>query len=404
MPFRVAISGLRAAQNDLNVIGNNIANVNTTGFKESRAEFQDVFAVSNTSGSGNNIGQGVDTSRVAQQFGQGNITFTDNGLDLAITGEGFFILDNNGETVYGRDGAFGIDRDGFVVNANNQALNAFTVDATGSVTGALAPLQISTANTSPSATTQAILGTNLDSQGNVPATAPFDPADNTSFNNTTATTIYDSLGGSHLMQIYFVKDPAPNTWDTYTLVNGAQVAGPDTLTFNPDGTLASPAGGTVTVPPFVATPGTALINLVIDHAQTTQFGAPFGVNNFTQNGFTTGNLAGLDIDSEGFIFARYTNGQSEIQGQVALANFRNPQGLQSLSNNNWAQTFASGSPLTGAPGSASIGLIQSGALEDSNVDLSEQLVNLIIAQRNFQANTEVISTADRVTQAVINIR
>ena len=328
MAFRVAISGLRAAQNDLNVIGNNIANVNTTGFKESRAEFQDVYAVSNTSGSGNNIGQGVNTARVAQQFDQGNITFTDNGLDLAITGEGFFILDDNGENVYARDGAFGIDRDGFVVNANNQSLSAYSVDSTGQVTGALSPLQISTANTAPAATSEVVLGTNLDSQGAVPVTAPFDPADNTSFNNTTATTIYDSLGGSHLMQIYFVKDAAPNTWDTYTLVNGVQVDGPDTLTFNTDGSLATPAGGQITVPTFTAATGTAPINLTIDHAQTTQFGAPFGVNLFTQNGYTTGNLAGLDIDSEGFIFARYTNGQSEIQGQVALANFRNPQGLQ----------------------------------------------------------------------------
>jgi flagellar hook protein FlgE len=404
MPFRVAISGLRAAQNDLNVIGNNIANVNTTGFKESRAEFQDVFAVSSTSGSGTNIGQGVDTARVAQQFSQGNITFTDNGLDLAITGEGFFILDDGGETVYARDGAFGLDRDGFVVNANEQVLNAFTVDSTGAVAGALAPLQISTANTSPSSTGQVILGTNLDSQSAVPATAPFDPADNTSFNNTTATTVFDSLGGSHLMQIYFVKDAAPNTWNTHTLVDGAQVSGPDALVYNTDGSLATPATGEIVIPPFTPAPGTAAINLTIDHAQSTQFGAPFGVNNFTQDGFTTGNLAGLDIDSEGFIFARYTNGQSELQGQVALANFRNPQGLQSLSNNNWAQTFSSGTPLDGAPGSASLGLIQSGALEDSNVDLSEQLVDLIIAQRNFQANTEVISTADRVTQAVINIR
>lgn len=405
MPFRVAISGLRAAQNDLNVIGNNIANVNTTGFKESRAEFQDVFAVSNTSGSGNNIGQGVNTARVAQQFGQGNITFTDNGLDLAITGEGFFILDNGGETVYARDGAFGLDRDGFVVNANEQTLNAFGVDANGAVTGALAPLQISTENTSPAATNQILLGTNLDSQASVPITTPFDPAVNSSFNNTTATTVFDSLGGSHLMQVYFVKDGVTaNTWDTYTLVDGAQVSGPDTLIFNTDGSLQAPADGNVTIPPFVPAPGTASISLTINHSESTQFGAAFGVNNFTQDGYTTGNLAGLDIDSEGFIFARYTNGQSEIQGQVALANFRNPQGLQSLSNNNWAQTFASGSPLAGAPGSASLGLIQSGALEDSNVDLSEQLVDLIIAQRNFQANTEVISTADRVTQSVINIR
>lgn len=404
MPFRVAISGLRAAQTDLNVIGNNIANVNTTGFKNSRAEFHDVFAVTNTGSSGNSAGQGVNTARVAQQFSQGNITFTDNGLDLAISGPGFFILDDNGARVYSRDGSFGLDRDGFVVNSNDQKVNGFTADATGSITGALAPLQISTANTSPNATTQVIMGANLDSQASIPLTAPFDPTDTASFNNTTATTVFDSLGGSHLLQTYFVKTAGANTWDAHTLVNGVSVSGPDALTFNPSGTLATPATGIITIPPFSATPGTDPLTLTIDLGQSTQFGAPFGVNQLVQDGFTTGRLAGLDIDNQGIVFARFTNGQSEVQGQVALGNFANPQGLQPLGNNNWAETFAAGSVLEGAPGSSSLGLVQSGALEDSNVDLSEQLVKLIVAQRNFQANTEVISTADTVTQSVINIR
>ncbi len=404
MPFRVAISGLRAAQTDLNVIGNNIANVNTTGFKGSRAEFQDVFAVTDTGSSGNSAGQGVNTARVAQQFTQGNITFTDNGLDLAISGPGFFILEDNGVRVYSRDGSFGVDRNGFVVNANDQQLLAFTADASGTITGALAPLQISTANVAPSATTQVGLGANLDSAASVPLTAPFDPTDNSTFNNTTATTVFDSLGGSHLLQTYFVKGAAPNTWSAHTLVNGATVSGPDTLTFDTTGALVTPAGGLVTVPPFTATPGTAPLNITMDLSQSTQFGAPFGVNQLTQDGFTTGRLAGLDIDGDGIVFARFTNGRSEVQGQVALGNFANPQGLQPLGNNNWAETFAAGNVLEGAPGSSSLGLLQSGALEDSNVDLSEQLVKLIVAQRNFQANTEVISTADTVTQAVINIR
>lgn len=404
MPFRVAISGLRAAQTDLNVIGNNIANVNTTGFKGSRAEFQDVFAVTNTGGSGNSAGQGVNTARVAQQFTQGNINFTDNGLDLAISGQGFFILDDNGARAYSRDGIFGLDRDGFVVNANDQKLNAFTADASGSITGALAPLQISTANTTPSATTQIVLGTNLDSQSVPPLTAPFDATDNSSFNNTTATTVFDSLGGSHLLQTYFVRSAAANTWDTYVNIDGTPVSGPDTLTFTPAGALLTPATGTITLPAFSASPGTNPLNITIDLGQSTQFGADFGINQLTQDGFTTGRLAGLDIDTQGIVFARFTNGQSEIQGQIALGNFANPQGLQPLGKNNWAETNAAGNVLEGAPGSSSLGLLQSGALEDSNVDLSEQLVNLIVAQRNFQANTEVISAADTVTQAVINIR
>jgi flagellar hook protein FlgE len=404
MPFQTAISGLRAAQTDLNVIGNNVANVNTTGFKSSRAEFQDVYTVSGPGIAGDGPGQGTTTSRIAQQFSQGNITFTDNGLDLAISGDGFFILDDNGSRVYARDGSFGVDRDGFVVNANNQTLTAFGADAQGNISSVLSPLQISRANTAPNATTGVSLGANLDSQAAVPLTAPFNAADNTTFNNTTATTIFDSLGGSHLLQTYFVKTAAANTWQTHTLVDGNAVSGPDTLTFSTTGGLATPAGGAITIPAFTPAPGTAALNMTLNVGQTTQFGAPFGVNQLSQDGYTTGRLAGLDIDGEGVVFARYTNGQYEIQGQVALGNFANVQGLQPLGNNNWSQTFASGDVLEGAPGSSSLGLLQSGALEDSNVDLSEQLVKLIIAQRNFQANAEVISTADSITQTIINIR
>lgn len=404
MPFSTAISGLRAAQTDLEVIGNNIANVNTTGFKESRAEFQDVYSVTNAGATSNSPGQGVNTARIAQQFTQGNISFTDKGLDLAISGEGFFILDDNGARVYSRDGTFGVDRDGFVVNANKQNLNAYTADASGTITGALAPLQIATANSAPSATTQISLGANLDADASVPVTALFDPSDSSSFNNTTATTVFDSLGGSHLQQMYFVKTAAANTWNAHTYVDGTAVSGPDVLTFDTLGALATPAGGSITIPAFTPSPGTAPLNLTLDVAQTTQFGAPFGVNQLSQDGFTTGQLVGLDIDPEGVVFARYTNGQSLVQGQVALGNFANAQGLQPLGNNNWAETHDSGNVLEGAPGSSALGLLQSGALEDSNVDLSEQLVNLIVAQRNFQANTEVISTADSITQSIINIR
>ncbi len=402
MPFRIAISGLRAAQSDLTVIGNNVANVNTTGFKSSRAEFHDVFATSNLGVASNAIGQGANTARVAQQFSQGNITFTDNGLDLAISGQGFFIMDDNGARVFTRDGSFGLDREGNVVNANGQTLMAYQADANGAITGQLGTLQISTANTAPQASSSVILGLNLDSQATPPLVGAFDPAIATSFNNTTATTIYDSLGGSHLMQMYFVKTTNPREWQMYTLVDSAPVGGPDTLTFDADGSL--PAGTIINIPTFTAAGGGSPITMEINLDETTQFGAPFGVNNLSQNGFTTGRLAGVDIDREGIVFARYTNGQSEVQGQVGLANFANVQGLQSLGQNNWAETFAAGAALEGAPGSSSLGLLQAGALEDSNVDLSEQLVKLIIAQRNFQANTEVISTADTVTQAVMNIR
>lgn len=403
MPFRIAISGIRAATADLNVIGNNIANVNTAGFKGSRAEFSDVFATSSTGVAGNASGQGVNTARVAQQFTQGNITFTDNGMDLAISGQGFFIVDDNGAQLYSRDGGFGLDREGFVVNANNQRLKAFTADDTGNVTGSLSQLRISTANTSPRASGTVDLGANLDSQEALPLVTPFDANNNSTFNFTTATTVFDSLGGGHLMQFYFAKTGA-GAWDVHTAVDGTSVGPANPITFGQSGGLATPVGGAIALPAFTPGGGGSAMNVSVDMTEMTQFGAPFGVNRVVQDGFTTGRLAGVDIDPQGNVFARYTNGQSQVQGQIALANFPNPQGLRALGQNNWAETFEAGSVLIGAPGSSSMGLVQAGALEDSNVDLSEQLVKLIVAQRNFQASTKVIQTADATTQSVINIR
>ncbi len=404
MPFKTAISGLQAAQIDLNVIGNNVANSNTTGFKRSRAEFRDVYAVSNLGTSTNDAGRGVDTSRIAQQFDQGNITFTDNPLDLAVSGQGLFMLDDNGVRSYTRDGTFGLNRDGYIVDASDRRLVTYGVDASGNITGALGPLQLSQANNPPQASSAVDVGANFDANATPPAIAVFDPTDANSFNDTTAMSIFDSQGGSHLMQMYFIRDAAVNTWQMHSYVDGTAVAGPDTLVFDGAGLLTTPASGSFTLPAFTPTPGVNPINLTVSVGTSTMFGAPFGVSLLTQDGYTTGRLAGLDIDSEGIVLARFTNGQSEVQGQVALANFPNQQGLQSMGDNAWAATFSAGLVLEGKPGTSSLGLIQGGALEDSNVDLSEELVGLIIAQRNFQANTEVISTADAIIQAVMNIR
>jgi flagellar hook protein FlgE len=403
MTFRTAISGIRAASAELNVIGNNIANVNTNGFKGSRTEFSDVFATANNGVVGKGTGHGVNTARVAQQFSQGNITFTDNNLDLAINGLGFFIVDDNGAQLYSRDGAFGVDREGYIVNSNAQRLMAFGTDATGNVTGALNQLRVSTANSAPQATASVQLGANLDSQQTVPLVAPFNPNNNSSYNSTSAATVYDSLGGSHTMQFYFVKTGA-GAWNVHTAVDGTAVGAGQPITFNTSGALATPASGELTLPAFTPSGGGAAMNVTINISETTQFGAPFGINRVVQDGYATGRLVGIDIDTQGMVFARYSNGQSNVQGQVALANFANPQGLRSLGNNNWSETFDAGAVVVAAPGSSNMGQIQSGALEDANVDLSEQLVNLIVAQRNFQANTEVIQTADATTQALINIR
>lgn len=540
MAFRTALSGLSAATADLNVISNNIANSSTTGFKSSRTEFGDIYAATNTGSSAVAIGSGVRLSSVAQQFGQGNIGFTQSNLDLAINGQGFFRLNDKGVTVYTRAGAFGVDRSGAVVNSAGQKLTAFQADATGTITGALGDLQLSNADIAPAATSSVGIGLNLSSAAAIPlppvasstitlggaqtlrtdgggspyttanftlidsygnsvtnaslrytysgagnvwgaellvggaSTSPptttttastgitvgtttsvtlnwdpdgagaqssipltmsttgltqltgagasavtgsgngsvqgaFNPSATNSYNNSTSTTVYDSLGTSHLATMYYRKTGTPNLWQTYLYIDGTAVNSANTLGFSSTGNLTSVNGAaappnTIAYSAYNPGNGAANITLTLDYTQAKQFGSSFGVNTLTQNGYTTGRLSGVNIDSTGIVFARYTNGQSKALGQVALTNFSNPQGLQQLGNTTWAETFASGAALTGAPGSASLGVIQAGALEGSNVDLTEQLVGMITAQRNFQANAQVITTDDAVTQAIINIR
>jgi flagellar hook protein FlgE len=403
MPFRTAISGLRASMTDLSTIGNNVANASTTGFKKSRAEFSDIYAASNLGVAGDTPGSGVNVSRIAQQFSQGTVSFTENALDLAINGNGFFVVNDGGSNLYTRAGAYGVDREGYVVNAQNQRLQAFQADTSGTITGALGDLLINTANVAPSATTAVTVGLNLDSSASVPTVATFDPTNTSSYNNATSTTVYDSLGNSHVASMYYVKTGA-NAWDTYTYVDGVAVDGPTALTFDTSGALTSPAGGAFTTASFTPSGGGAAMTLDLSYGTSTQYGSPFSVNSMVQDGYTTGTLSGLDIDTSGIIFARYSNGQAVTLGQVALANFANPQGLQPVGDTAWAETFEAGAPLVSAPGSSNLGLIQGGALEESNVDLSEELVKMIVAQRNFQANAQVIQTADQVTQSIINIR
>ncbi|MGE0388343.1 MAG: flagellar hook protein FlgE [Gammaproteobacteria bacterium] len=402
MPFRTAIAGLRAATTDLNVIANNVSNGNTTGFKKSRTEFSDVYAVANGA-SGKAVGSGVDVQRVAQQFSQGNIAFTDNGLDLGISGEGFFIVDDNGARSFTRAGAFGVNKDGYVVNGHNQRLVAFEADDAGNITGALSPLQVPAGNIEPRPSSLVNLNLNLDSSKTPPPVA-FDPTDATSYNNSTSTTIYDSLGTSHLATVYYVKTAAANTWNSYTYVDGAAVSGPDALTFSGTGQLAVPATGRITLPAFTPAGGAGAMNVDLDYGTSTQYGSAFSVHNITQDGFTTGELAGLDIDKTGIVSERFSNGQTKIIGQVAVAKFQNQQGLRPIGESNWDETVDSGTAIATAPGTSGVGLVQAGALEESNVDMAEELVKMIVAQRNFQANTEVIRTADTVTQSIINIR
>jgi flagellar hook protein FlgE len=405
MPFRLALSGLNAAQADLTVTANNIANTATTGFKNSRAEFAELFSVSPQGVSSNAIGNGVKVSNVAQQFTQGNIDFTDNSLDLALSGQGFFILNDGGALAYTRAGAFQVDSQGFVVNARQQRLQAYPPTTNGQFnTGALSDIQLVTSESAPAATAAVDVTLNLPANATPPTVAVFDPANVNSYNNATSLTTYDSLGAAHTATLYFTKTVNPNEWTTQLYVDGNAVGTAQTLEYDNTGALIDPAGGTITFPGYTPATGAAQMDMTFDFGTTTQYGGAFNVNAITQDGYTTGRLIGIDIDSTGVVQARFTNGRSTALGQVALANFANPQGLQQLGDTNWAETFGSGQALRGQAGNSGFGLVQSGALESSNVDITEQLVNMITAQRNFQANAQMISTADAITQTIINIR
>lgn len=422
MPFRIALSGLNAASSDLKVTGNNIANASTNGFKSSRAQFADVYATSIGGVSNTAVGGGVRLSSVAQQFAQGNIEFTNNNLDLATNGEGFFVLKDNGSSVYTRAGSFSVDRDGFVVNSNGQQLQVFTPIGGSSTqfnTGSLASLQISLTEGAPNPTSNVDLALNMSASSTSAGTiAGFDPAVPSTYNYSTSYTVYDSLGTQHSSTMYFLKDDtAANTWHSWlytdngtastNVTQGSPASAYSTMVFNTDGSLATvngAAGTSVAYNPLAMTNGAANLALTQEYQKVTQYGGDFAVNSLSQNGFSTGRLTGLDIADNGVVSARYTNGQSTALGKIALANFANVQGMRQLGDTNWAETFNSGGALVGEAGTASFGLIQSGALESSNVDIAEQLINLITAQRNFQANSQVISTADTVTQTIINIR
>ncbi|MFV1983673.1 MAG: flagellar hook protein FlgE [Thiohalomonadales bacterium] len=419
MPFRAALSGIQSASKELKMIGNNVANASTTGFKKSRAQFADVYAASDIGSSSNTIGSGVRIAAVTQQFSQGNVDFTDNNLDMAINGGGFFMLDKGGERVYSRAGAIEIDREGFMVNSDNLKLLGKKADENGNPIGETGPISLDNANVEPKSTSMVTVGVNLDSSEKKPLFEPFDPSDAGSFNHSTSLTVFDSLGTSHQSTVYFVKGDNPNQWNVFTFIDGKDINGAESapyasneLMFNGSGALASINGtpvppGQIEYTEFTTETGSNPVQITLDFLSSTpitQFGSKFNVNALTQDGFATGRLTSLDIDETGVVRARYTNGQTRTLGQIQLSDFPNVQGLRQLGDSTWAESFESGIPLMGTPGSGSLGLIQSGALEGSNVDLTEQLINMISAQRNFQANAQVITTADAVTQSVINIR
>ncbi|MBA6233381.1 MULTISPECIES: flagellar hook protein FlgE [unclassified Colwellia] len=458
MSFNIALSGLNAAQKDLDVTSNNIANVNTTGFKESRAEFVDVYASSLLASGKTKVGDGVLTADVAQQFSQGSIQFTNNALDLAITGNGFYAtvpeIDSL-ETSYTRAGQFKLNDSNFVVNSGGGYLLGFPVNADGSSSSVslstAEPILIPTSSGAPTPSSKVDIRMNLPAGDSYITGAPgnFDPKDSGTFNHSTSVTTFDSLGDSHIMTYYFVKDnPStnPNEWMMFAGVDGVPVNIVD-----PVGGSTNPVGGTVSGGLFpggvvgarlefsssgdfvnqIPTPaeggivteplGGIILSNGAEASQTievdfnldvlgpnpnepTQFASNFEVTALEQDGLAVGRLTGIDIGTDGLIRATYSNGTSAPLSRISLVNFANEQGLTQIGNSSWKESISSGEALAGEAGSGTFGTINSSALEQSNVNLTTELIDLISAQRNFQANSRALEVDNQLNQTILQIR
>jgi flagellar hook protein FlgE len=408
MSFQQGLSGLNAASHNLDVIGNNVANANTVGAKSSRAEFADVYANSLAGvGTGRN-GIGVTVATVAQQFTQGDISTTGSALDMAVNGNGFFRMSNGGEVTYTRNGQFQLDKEGHIVNAQGGKLTGYPADRNGRINaGVPSELRLQTGDIAPRPTTGARITANLDARATPPGDT-FNPSNGTSYNGAIPISVFDGQGAEHTVAVYFRK-AGDNSWEAHATANGSVIGEPPgsplgSFSFGADGRLAPDSATSLNLSVPISAAAGGSMSVPVDLSQITQFGSSFAVSELSQDGFAAGRLAAFSVASDGTVLARYTNGQTQAQGRVALANFTNPQGLQPLGGNQWAETAESGSPMAGSPGAGSLGAIQSGALEQSNVDLTAELVNMITAQRVYQANAQTIKTQDQVLQTMVNLR
>ena len=390
MSFSIGLSGLRAVTEELDVISQNIANVNTAGYKSSRAEFAALY--------GGDKPSGVEVNNVSQNFERdGNVVSSGRTLDLAISGSGFFQLKDNGQNVYTRAGLFQKNSDNYIVNAAGLKLQGYAVDNQNKLLpGAVTDLQVSSASIPAKASTKVDYVGNLKADASIIAVA-FNPADATTYNYSQSGSIYDSLGVEHTLTQYFTKT-GTNAWTANYYVDGAAVQ-TQALTFNTDGTLATPATAvSLSLTPAGANAMTVALNI----SDMSQYASDFSVTRNQSDGYTAGDMTGVQIESDGSLMAVYSNGQTLLQGQVVMANFANPTGLRQGDNTTWYQTFSSGQATIGAPGSGNLGTLSSGSYEGSNVDLSTELVNLMTSQRNYQANAKTISTTDKMTQVLFN--
>lgn len=418
MSFQQALSGLNAAARNLDVIGHNIANSGTTGFKASRAEFAEAMASAAGSAGGQSVGIGVNVAAVSQQFKQGDITATGNNLDVAINGNGFFMLRQpDGTEAYTRAGNFKLDKDGNLKTNSNDQVLGFPVDMTTgkALTGAQpVPMSFPSGQAMPAkTTTQVALTMNLDARardaaGDPAATPPVAATPRATYG--TSLEVFDSQGVATPLSLYFMKTANPNEWEIYTTLDETvQAPGSPigTLTFDDAGQPVQPLA-----PLTIAldasnnpnNPNPATINLEVDFSKVTQFGTKFSVNDIKQDGYTAGTMTGLNISKDGSIVATYSNGVKRTEGQLSLASFTNPQGLASVGDNKWVSTPESGVVVAGLAQTGTLGALQSGALEESNVDLTAELVDMMTAQRAYQSNAQAIKTQDQVFSTLVNLR
>lgn len=414
MSFNIGLSGLFAANKQLDVTGNNIANVATTGFKSSRAEFEDVYSATKLGTGSKVVGSGVRLANVSQQFTQGDISSTGNVLDMGINGSGFFVLNNSGSLSYTRAGTFKVDKDGYVTNTDGTSrLQGYGVDASGKIqNGMLTDLRIDTSNLAPKSSSAVSSTINLNSTDKVidqtVATNKFDPTKSETYSKQFNTPIYDSQGNQHEMNQYMVKTSA-NTWDTYTLIDGRNMDG--SLPTNPvPSTISNELKVTNWVPGTV-TDGVWKANgassnpdgVTIAMGNTTQYNADTARSIPVQNGYATGQITNLTIDGSGVLLANFSNYQTKPIGQISLASFTNEQGLQAVGGTAWKETYSSGIPGYDSPETGSLGTIRSNSLEESNVNVTNELVDLIKAQSNYQANAKTISTQSTIMQTIIQM-
>ena len=441
MSFQSALSGLNASSRSLDVIGNNIANANTVGMKSSRAEFGDLIAGSLGSGGSGGAGIGVSVAAVSQQFSQGNINITGNDLDVAVNGAGFFELTlPDGSAAYTRDGEFKLDKVGNVITNTGAKVMGYPTDIKGVPTSTtIQPLVLPTsAPIGANPTSNITAEFNLDARAKLAAGSPAVAATATTpaiaaipatprATYGTSLNVFDSQGVSTPVTLYFEKTATADTWNVFTGLDTATTTYPSigTIAFNSSGKITTATStAAVALPNTVPTdsnffltmdvnsvastnpnlPGTLPQQINIKLDGVTEYGSAFAVSNLKQDGYASGELVGLKVGEDGKISARYSNGETQIGGQVALADFRNVQGLAPVGGGNWVETFSSGQAVQGSPGIGKFGALRSGALEESNVDLTAELVNMMTAQRAYQANAQTIKTQDQVMSTLVNLR